>query len=106
MNFSSKINKTDPPLLYFNQNLVKLSSTLKHLQIAWGTKLNISLPLKNVKNKVNKTIGLLHKLQNALTRTLLITNFKSFTWPQLDYGGKIYDGAYNTSLHQDIESIQ
>ena len=106
MNFIRKINKIDPALLYFNQNLVKLSSTLKHLQIAWGTKLNISLPLKNVKNKVNKTIGLLHKLQNALTRTLLITNFKSFTWHQLDYGDKIYDGAYNTSLHQDIESIQ
>ena len=96
MNFIRKINKIDPALLYFNQNLVKLSSALKHLQIAWGTKLNISLPLKNVKNKVNKTIGLLHKLQNALTRTLLITNFKSFIWPHLDYGGKIYDRAYNT----------
>ena len=106
MNFIRKINKIDPALLYFNQNLVKLSSALNYLQIAWGTKLNISLPLKNVKNKVNKTIGLLHKLQNALTRTLLITNFKSFIWPHLDYGGKIYDRAYNTSLHPDIESIQ
>ena len=30
--FSRKINKIDHPLLYFNQNLVKSSSTHKHLE--------------------------------------------------------------------------
>ena len=62
--------------------------------------------LKNVQHKVNKTIGLLRKLQDILTRTLLITIFKSFIRPHLDYGDIIYDRAYNTSFHQNIESIQ
>ena len=70
------------------------------------TRLDFNLHLKNVQNKVSKTIGLLRKLQNTLPRTSLITIFKSFIRPHLDYGDIIYDRAYNTSFHQNIESIQ
>ena len=70
------------------------------------TKLDFSLHLKNAQNKVNKTIGLLRKLLDTLPRTSLITIFKSFIRPHLDYGDIIYDRAYNTSFHQNIESIQ
>ena len=104
--FSRKINKINHPPLYFNENLVKLSSTQKHLGMILDTKLDFSLHLKNVQNKVNKTIGLLRKLQDTLPRTSLITIFKSFIRPHLDYGNIIYDRAYNTSFHQNIESIQ
>ena len=104
--FSRKINKIDHPLLYFNENLVKSSSTQNHLGTMLDTKLDFSLHLKNVQNKVNKTIGLLCKLQDTLPRTSLITIFKSFIRSHLDYGDIIYDRAYNTSFHQNIESIQ
>ena len=104
--FSRKINKIDHPPLYFNENLVKSSSTQKHLGMILDTKLDFSLHLKNVQNKVNKTIGLLRKLQDTLPRTSLITFFKSFVRPHLDYGDIICDRAYNTSFHQNIESIQ
>ena len=70
------------------------------------TRLDFNLHLKNVQNKVNKTVGPLCKLQNTLPRTSLITIFKSFIRPHLDYGDIIYDRAYNTSFHQNIESIQ
>ena len=103
--FSRKISKIDHPPLYFNENLLK-SSTQKHLGMILDTKLDFSLHLKNVQNKVNKTIGLLRKLQDTLPRTSLITIFKSFIRPHLDYGDIIYDRAYNTSFHQNIESIQ
>ena len=93
-------------MLYFNQKLVKSSSTHKHLRMVSDTELDFSLHLKNVQNKVNKTIGLLRKLQDTLPRTSLITIFKSFIRPHLDYGDIIYDRAYNTSFHQNIESIQ
>ena len=71
-----------------------------------NTKLDFILHLKNVQNKVNKTIGLLRKLQGALPRTSLITIFKAFIRPHLDYGNITYDRAYNTSFHQNIELIQ
>ena len=54
---SRKINKIDHPLLYFNQNLVKSSSNHKHLRMVLDTKLDFSLHLKNIQNKVDKTIG-------------------------------------------------
>ena len=69
-------------------------------------KLDFNLHLKNIQNKANKTIGFLCKLQNTFPRTSLITIFKSFIRPHLDYGDIIYDRAYNTSIHQNIESIQ
>ena len=68
--FSRKTNKIDHPPLYFNQNLVKSSSTHKHLGMVLDTKLDFSFHLKNVQNKVNKTIGFLCKLQNTLPRNL------------------------------------
>ena len=63
--FSRKINKIDHPPLYFNENLVKSSPTQKHLGMILDTKLDFSLHLKNGQNKVNKTIGLLRKLQDT-----------------------------------------
>ena len=40
--------------------------------------------LKNKSNKVNKTIGLLWKLENILSRGPLLTIYKSFIRPHLD----------------------
>ena len=57
-------------------------------------------------NKVNKTIAFLCKLQNILPRSALLTIYKSFIRPHLDYGDIIYDQAYNASFHQKIELLQ
>ena len=67
--------------------------------------LDFNLHLKNVQNKVNEIISLLHKLQNPLP-TSLITIFRLFIRSHFDYQDIIYDQAYNTSFHQNIESIQ
>ena len=57
-------------------------------------------------NKVSKTIGLLHKLQEILPRLSLITIYKPFIRSHLGYRDIIYDQAYNVSFHQKIDSIQ
>ena len=57
-------------------------------------KLNFQENLENMLNKVNKTIGLLRKLQNTLPRPSLLTIYKSFIRPHLDYGNVMYDQAY------------
>ena len=61
--------------------------------------------LKSVLKK-SKTVGLLRKFQGILPRTSLITIYKSFARPHLDYGDIIYDQTFNESFHQRIESIQ
>ena len=55
-------------------------------------------------NKVNKTIGLLRKLQNILPHEPLLAIYKSFVRPHLYYGDVIYDQQYNNSFHQKLES--
>ena len=59
-----------------------------------------------VSGKISKTIGLLRKLQNLLPRAALITIYKAFIRPHLDYGDILYDQACNMSFHQKLESIQ
>ena len=51
-------------------------------------------------------IGLLRKLHNTLPRQALITIYKAFVRPLLDYGDTLYDQAYNASFHQKLEKIQ
>ena len=51
-------------------------------------------------------IGLLRKFQLILLRHSLITIYKTFIRPHLDYGDVIYDHAFNESFHQRLESIQ
>ena len=62
--------------------------------------------LRNASNKISKTIGFLRKLQNILPRPALLTKYKFFIRPHLDYGDIIYDQAYSLSFHQKLESIQ
>ena len=56
--------------------------------------------------KISKTLQLLQKLHNLLPRSALITVYKSFVRPCLDYGDILYNQAYNMSFHDKLESIQ
>ena len=56
--------------------------------------------MKVITTKVNKTIGLLRKLQKNLPRPILMTMYKIFVRAYLDYGDMIYDEAYK------LEAIQ
>ena len=50
--------------------------------------------------QISQTPGLLRKLQNLLQRSALITIYKAFIRPYLDYGDILYDQACNMSFHQ------
>ena len=94
------------PPLCFNNNNVSQASSQKHLGLTLDNRLTFDEHLTNVSNKISKTIGLLRKLQNILPRPALLTIYKCFIRPHLDYGDIIYDQAYNLSFHQKLESIQ
>ena len=55
---------------------------------------------------MNKSIALSRELQTILPRPTLLTIYKAFIWPHLDYDDTIYDQTYNDSFHQNLESIQ
>ena len=45
-------------------------------------------------------------LPKTFLRLALITMYKTFVRPHLDYGNMIYDEAYNEAFHQKLETIQ
>ena len=104
--FSHKLQKTCHPSIYFNDKSIKQFSPQKHLGMILDTKLNIQEHPSNIWNKVNKTIGLLRKLQNILPRGPLLAIYKSFIRLHLDYADVICDQHYNNCFHQKLESIQ
>ena len=58
-------------------------------------KLTFEEYLNNVLAKVNKAVGLLRKLRNLLPRTTLITIYKAFIRPHLDYDDVLHDQAFH-----------
>ena len=85
---------------------VNQTSHQKHLGMFLDKKLNFGEYLKYVTNKVSKSIGLLRKLQMILPRRSLVTIYKSFIRPHLEYGDIIFDQAFDNSFHDKSESIQ
>ena len=94
--FSRKIKKPSHPDLVFNNNLVIQFPYQKQLGMFLDDKLNFGEHLKHIAKKVNKSIGLLRKLQNLLLRRSLVTTYKSFIRPHIDYGDVTFDLAFNT----------
>ena len=90
----------------FINTSVSQSSSQKHLGVILDSKLIFDEHLKMVSLKISKTLGLLRKLHNLLPRSALITIYKAFVRPYLDYGDILYDQAYNMSFHHKLESIQ
>ena len=53
-----------------------------------------------------KGIGLLRKLRSILTRTSLLTIYKSFIRPHLDYGDIVYDQPSNDAFSNKLETVR
>ena len=84
--FPRKVQTTNHPSLFFNENFVSKTILQKHLGMFLDSKLNFSEHLKTIFQKTNTTIGLLRKLETLLPTAPLITIYKSFIRPNLDYG--------------------
>ena len=56
--------------------------------------------------RVNKSIGLITRLHWYLLRNSLLTSYKAFIRPHLDYRAMVYDYPRNTSFTQKLESVQ
>ena len=81
------------------------STTQKHLGMLLYAKLDFQGHLTKIYMTVNKTTALSHKLHHTLPRLPLLTIYKSFIRPYLDYGNIKYDQAYTASFHQCSSSV-
>ena len=104
--FSHKSNKTDHPVVYFNEAPITKASFQKHLGIYLDEKLNFNNHIKEKIAKANNGIGITCKLSHLLPRESLTTIYKSFFRPHIDYGDIIYDQPNNEHFCNMIERVQ
>ena len=104
--FSRKNQIQNHPAIYLNNVQVERSSYQKHLGIILDEKRNFKQHIDSTISKVNKGIAVIKKLQHISPRKSLITIYKAFLRPLLDYGDIIYDEPLNVSFCEKIESVQ
>ena len=98
--FTRKRPIASHPPLTFNNAPAAQKISQKYLGLQVDKKLSFKEHLSKVESKVNKTIGFI------LPRSTLLTIYKSFIRPHLDYEDIIYDKAFNESFHAKLESLQ
>ena len=101
-----KSNKTDNPVVYFNEAPVAKASSQKYSGMHLDEKLNFNTHVKEKTAKANKGIGIIRKLSHLLPRESLITIYKSFVRPYIDPGDIIYDQPNNEHFCNMIERVQ
>lgn len=71
-----------------------------------GIKLACQEHLNMVLTKVYKSIGLLSKLHNSLSRAVLVKIFESFIETQLDYGDVFYDQVFHSFSNEKLNPVK
>ena len=92
--------------VYFNNDPVIRENFQKHLGLFLDSILNFSGHINEKIKKATKGINVIRKMNLSLPRSSLLTIYKSFVRPHLDYGDVIYDQPNNASLSDKIESAQ
>ena len=86
--------------------VINRENALKHLGLLLDVRLNFAGHITAQIKKANKGIIVTRKLQLSLPHVSLLTIYKSFVRPHLDYGDVIYDHPNNFTLSDKIESTQ
>ena len=102
----SNSNSFSYPPVKFNENNNTKCSYQKHLGIVLDSKLNFNTHIDQKIKKCNKLIGLMKRLSVNLPRSALLTIYKSFIRPHLEYGDILYDKPDNETFQNKIEKVQ
>ena len=78
----------------------------KHLGLFLDSKLSFFDHINEKIRKATKGVNVVRKMNLLLPRSSLLTTYKSFFRPHLDYGYFIYAQPNNSLLSDKIESVQ
>ena len=104
--FSRKANASNHATVYFNNVPVIRDNIQKHLGLFLDSKLSFFDHINEKIKKATKGVNVIRKMNLLLPRSSLLTIYKSFVRPHLDYGDVIYDQPNNSRLSDKIESVQ
>ena len=103
--FSRRLNKPSHLKIVFNSAPVVCADWQKHSGMYLDKALNFNLYIKEKMSKAMKGIGVIKKLNKTFPRHSLITIYKPFARPHLDYGDIIYDQPNMKLLHTKLKEF-
>ena len=106
VSFSRKVSSDDHTKLTFNGNQVQQCLSQKHLGLFLDNKLDFNKNLDEKINKRNKIIRMMKKPSTLVSRQSLLSIYKSFARPILEYGDIIYDKPHKIFFMEKIERVQ
>ena len=104
--FQGKKKVSIYPVISLNNTEVEKVSYQKHLGLFFDEKLTFKHRIDNTLCKVNKSIAIIKKLRHTLLQKSLLTVYKVFLRPLIDYGDIIYDQPRNSSFCEKLESLK
>ena len=104
--FTVRLLPRNAPVISFNNTDITSSEYQKHLGIVLDSKLSFDRHLGEKISKANKGIGLINRLRRYVPRSSLLTLYKAYIRPHLDYADIIYDCPGNATFIQKLETIQ
>ena len=106
IDFSCKANASNHETVYFNNVPVIRENIQKHLGLFLDSKLSFFDHINEKIKKATKGVNVIRKMNLLLPRSSLLTIYKSFVRPHLDYGDVIYDQPNNSRFSDKTESVQ
>ena len=104
--FSNKRDKENYSSLQFNSTDVQIADSQKHLGLILDSKFHFNEHIESKITKGNKIIGLMKKPSFTLSTKSLLTIYKSFVRPNLDYADIIYDKTLSKSFKRKTEMVE
>ena len=103
--FLRKSSRVDHASVTFNNSSVAETSCQKQLGLYVDEKLSFSYHIKEKISKACKSIDVIRKLHYVLPRHSLLTIYKSFKWPHIDYDDIIYDQPNKQVFSNKLEVV-
>ena len=104
--FSRKKQNQIHPTISLNNIQVEKVPYQKHLGLILDQKLNFKQHADCAISKINKGIAVIKKLRYSLPRKSLVTIYKAFLRPLIDYRDIIYEQPQNESFAEKLEGVQ
>ena len=103
--FSRKINPVDIPPIYFNNIAVASCETHKNFGLLLDKWLAFDLHVEEMILRANKGVGLITRLRRYLPRNSLLSIYKAFIRPHLDFVDVVYDYPGNAYFTQNLNLL-
>ena len=77
---------------------MEFNKKAKYFRVIIDNKLTWHQHIENIKNKINKGLGILKKMCHFFQEDTLVSLFYAFLKPYIDYGSLTWEGTTNTHL--------